>query len=83
MLITKRFEIFMVFPKDWLKMKLGFGRYTFEPCECGCTLSWGHGFIFGFFGYCVHERWLPDDVIKAWRDGGQLVIPRATEEINC
>jgi len=76
MLLTKRYELFLIPPLAVLRQEVGkpFGKYTFSPCKCGCALSWGHGYLFGLIGLAVHDRWLSDEVIRAWRDGGELVV---------
>ena len=30
--------------------------YTFQPCSCGCTDTYGWGFNFPWFGFAVHTK---------------------------
>jgi hypothetical protein len=74
MKIGKKYEIFLIPPWAWGCMDKIFGTYEFDPCECGCTLSWGKGYLFAFFGISIHKEWLSDETIHEWINGGQLKI---------
>lgn len=74
MKLTNKYEIFIIPPWSWILMNKVIGKVDFDPCECGCTLSWGRSYLFGFFGISIHKEWLSDQAIHAWREGGGLKI---------
>lgn len=48
-------KIYFINPLDWTRQK-AFGYFKYEPCECGCTKTFGWGFNFFIIGIRFDKR---------------------------